>query len=74
MTIGFKTDERVSLKVLPSEMDPAESKASRRLYYANNGQMCSKAHTNLTPPLVLHHIRIYKRAMKKNHYQWPNEE
>jgi hypothetical protein len=27
--------------------------------------MCSKAHTALTAPLVLHHIRIYKCAMKK---------
>jgi hypothetical protein len=28
--------------------------------------MHSKAHTALTAPLVLHHTRIYKRAMKKN--------
>jgi hypothetical protein len=34
-------------------------------HYAFNGQMCSKAHTALTAPLVLHHTRIYKRAMKK---------
>jgi hypothetical protein len=27
--------------------------------------MCSKAHTTLTAPLVLHHTRIYKLAMKK---------
>jgi len=27
--------------------------------------MRSKAHTALTAPLVLHHIRIYKCAMKK---------
>jgi hypothetical protein len=27
--------------------------------------MRSKAHTALTAPLVLHHTRIYKRAMKK---------
>jgi hypothetical protein len=27
--------------------------------------MRSKAHTALTVPLVLHHTRIYKRAMKK---------
>jgi hypothetical protein len=33
--------------------------------YALNGQMCSKAHTALTAPLVLHHARIYKHAMKK---------
>jgi hypothetical protein len=32
---------------------------------ALNGQMCSKARTALTAPLVLHHTRIYKRAMKK---------
>jgi hypothetical protein len=34
-------------------------------HYALNGQMRSKAHTALTAPLVLHHRRIYKRAMKK---------
>jgi hypothetical protein len=34
-------------------------------HYALNGQMRSKAHTALNAPLVLHHIRIYKRAMKK---------
>jgi hypothetical protein len=34
-------------------------------HYALNGQMRSKAHTALTAPLVLHHARIYKRAMKK---------
>jgi hypothetical protein len=33
--------------------------------YALNGQMSSKAHTALTAPLVLHHTRIYKCAMKK---------
>jgi hypothetical protein len=27
--------------------------------------MCSKAHTALTAPLVLHHTRIYKCAVKK---------
>jgi hypothetical protein len=27
--------------------------------------MRSKAHSALTAPLVLHHTRIYKRAMKK---------
>jgi hypothetical protein len=27
--------------------------------------MCSKAHSALTAPLVLHHTRIYKCAMKK---------
>jgi hypothetical protein len=27
--------------------------------------MCSKAHNALTAPLVLHHTRIYKCAMKK---------
>jgi hypothetical protein len=34
-------------------------------HYALSGQMRSKAHTALTVPLVLHHTRIYKRAMKK---------
>ncbi len=30
--------------------------------------MRSKAHTALTAPLVLHHTRIYKRAMKKKSF------
>jgi hypothetical protein len=34
-------------------------------HYALNGQMRSELHTALTMPLVLHHTRIYKRAMKK---------
>jgi hypothetical protein len=34
-------------------------------HYALDGQMCSKAHTALTAPLVLHYTRIYKCAMKK---------
>jgi hypothetical protein len=37
----------------------------RSAHYALNGQMRSKAHTTLTAPLVLHHTRIYKCAMKK---------
>jgi hypothetical protein len=32
---------------------------------ALNGQMRSKAHSALTAPLVLHHTRIYKCAVKK---------
>jgi hypothetical protein len=45
-----------------------KSKAPSRTviaHYVLNGQMRSKAHTALTVPLVLHHARIYKRAMKK---------
>jgi hypothetical protein len=34
------------------------------VHYSLNGQMRNKAHTALTAPLVLHHTRIYKRAMK----------
>jgi hypothetical protein len=34
-------------------------------HYALNGQMCSKAHTALTAPLVLHCTRLDKCAMKK---------
>jgi hypothetical protein len=34
-------------------------------HYAHNGQMHSEAHIALTAPLVLHHTRIYKHAMKK---------
>jgi hypothetical protein len=34
-------------------------------HYALNGQMRSKAHTALTAPLVLHHTKVYKCAMKK---------
>ncbi len=85
-----------TLKVLSSEMNPAEIRlilqkiikgniaagfqknppVSHRVrarapsrtiigYQALNGQMCSKAHSTLTAPLVLHHTRIYKCAMKK---------
>jgi hypothetical protein len=32
--------------------------------------MRSKAHTTLTAPLVLHHTRIYKCAMKKFAFNW----
>ena len=37
--------------------------------------MRSKAHSALTAPLVLHHTRIYKYAMKKSGFnsQMPNE-
>ncbi len=34
-------------------------------YQALNRQMRTKAHSALTTPLVLHHTRIYKYAMKK---------
>jgi hypothetical protein len=34
-------------------------------HYVLNGQKSSKAHPTLTAPLVLHHTRIYKCAMKK---------
>ncbi len=34
-------------------------------HYVLNSQMRSKAYTALTAPLVLHHTRIYKCAMKK---------
>ncbi len=34
-------------------------------YLALNGQMRGKGHSALTAPLVLHHTRIYKCAMKK---------
>jgi hypothetical protein len=85
-----------TLKVLSSEMDPAESRLIRQIFIkgsiaeafkkirpspnewelfnarapsrtviALNGQMRSKAHTARTAPLVLHHTRIYKCAMKK---------
>ncbi len=34
-------------------------------HYALNSQMRSKGHTALTAPMVLHHTRICKWAMKK---------
>ncbi len=34
-------------------------------HYALNWQLLSKAHTALTAPLVLHHTRIYKCAIRK---------
>ncbi len=42
------------------------SAGSISLDSAFNGQMHSKTHTALTAPLVLHHTRIYKRAMKNS--------
>jgi hypothetical protein len=52
----------------PIEWEPFKARAPSRTviaHYALNGQMRNKAHTALTAPLVLHHTRIYKRAMKK---------
>ncbi len=52
----------------PIEWEPFKARAPSRTviaHYALNCQMRSKAHTALTAPLVLHHTRIYKRAMKK---------
>ncbi len=52
----------------PIEWEPFKERALSRTviaHYALNGQMRSKAHTALTAPLVLHHTRIYKCAMKK---------
>jgi hypothetical protein len=34
-------------------------------HYALKGQMFSQKHTALTAPLVLHHTRIYKSALKE---------
>ncbi len=55
----------VFLKIRPS---PIRVRAPSRTvigHLALNAQMRSKAHTTLTAPLVLHHTRIYKCAMKK---------
>ena len=57
-------------KIRPSPIDwePFKSRAPSRTvigHKALNGQMRSKAHSALTAPLVLHHTRIYKCAMKK---------
>ncbi len=65
------------LKVLSSEMDPAEirlilnSRAPSHTvigHQALNGQRRSKAHSALSAPLVLHNTRNYKCAMKKITY------
>ncbi len=37
-------------------------------HYTLNGQMRNKAQTALNAPLVLHHTRIYKCAMKKFYF------
>jgi hypothetical protein len=53
------------------EREPFKARARSRTviaHYALNGQMRSKVHTALTAPLVLHHTRIYKRAMQKNYF------
>jgi hypothetical protein len=53
---------------LPIDREPFNTRAPSRTVIANyalNSQMRSKAHTALTAPLVLHHARIYKCAMKK---------
>jgi hypothetical protein len=43
--------------------------------YALNGQMCSKAHTALTAPLVLHYIiQGFKMRNEKVRFQWPDAE
>ncbi len=61
---------RLFRKIRPSpiEREPFKARAPTCTviaHYALNGQMRSKAHTALTAPLVLHHTRIYKCAMKK---------
>ncbi len=65
-----KTSWRVTRKICPSpiEWEPFNSRVPSRTvigHYALNGQMRSKAHSALTAPLVLHHTRIYKCALKK---------
>jgi hypothetical protein len=65
-------ESRLFRKIRPSriEREPLKAMAPSRTViayyaYALNGPMRSKAHTALTAPLVYHHKRIYKRAMKK---------
>ncbi len=63
-----EASRRLFRKIRPSpiEWEPFNARAPSRTviaHYALNGQMCSKEHTALTAPLVLHHRRIYK--MKK---------
>jgi hypothetical protein len=65
-----EASQRLFRKIRPSliEWEPFNARAPSRTiiaHYALNSQMRSKAHTTLTSPLVLHHTRIYKCAMKK---------
>ncbi len=65
-----EVSRRLFRKISPSPIkwEPFKARAPSRtviVHYTLNGQMRSKAHSALTAPLVLHHTRIYKRAMKK---------
>ncbi len=69
-TIWKEMSWGVFWKIRPSpiEWEPFNSRPPSRAiisHFSLNGQMRSKAHTALTAPLVLHHTRIYKCAMKK---------
>ncbi len=69
-TLLKETSRQVFRKIRPPHIkwEPFQARAPSRTviaHYALNEQMRSKAHTALTASLVLHHTRIYKRAMKK---------
>jgi hypothetical protein len=53
------------IRTSPIELDLFNARAPSGTVIALNSQMRSKAHIALTVPLVLHHTRIYKCAMKK---------
>ncbi len=57
----------------PIEREPFNSRAPSLTvigHWTLSGQMRSKAYSALTAPLVLHHTRIYKCAMKKFVFSW----
>ncbi len=65
-----EASQRLFIKICPSpiEWEPLNERASSRTviaHYALNSPRPSKVHIALTAPLVLHHTRIYKCAMKK---------
>ncbi len=65
-----ETSRRVfrKIRLSPIEWEPFNSRAPSRTVIAHsalNGKMHSKTHSAMTAPLVLHHTRIYKWAVKK---------
>jgi hypothetical protein len=62
---GLETSRRCFRKNRPSPNRARVLQLKGVILYSNE-QMRSKAHSALTAPLVLHHTRIYKCAMKKS--------
>ena len=68
---GLETSRRCFRKNRPSHNRARALQLKGAISYSNeavNEQMRSKAHSALTVPLVLHHTRIYKCAMKQKSF------